>query len=154
MFPNERKDLCTRCSIQKSFKSLSEVAALFGQLRLCIWRIWIVTQPTQSTMSDNDNQTLLQIRQPNNNKSLVAKNDLLAKCLPDRYDIIVIQGLYLDFQGNAQATTHWYLIYPNSHYKDQEKWTWLMIIINRWITTDVWAAVDVGYCYDPNLAMS
>ena len=40
------------------------------------------------------------------NKSLYAVSDLLGKCQPDKYDIIVIQELYIDFLGNARTNPH------------------------------------------------
>jgi hypothetical protein len=79
------------------------------------------------------------------NKSLHATNDLIGRCLPQEYNIIAIQEPYLDFLGKAQANPHWYMIYPRTYYSDKEKRTRSMILINRSITTDTWAALYIGH---------
>ena len=40
-------------------------------------------------------------------------------------------------------THHWYTIYPKEHYV-MLSWMWSIILVNRWIATDVWSQVDVG----------
>ena len=85
----------------------------------------------------------LQIRQQNMNRSLQATLDMLSRCAPDKYDLIAIQKPYIDFLGNAQAGSHWYLIYLKSHYSSTGTCTWLMILINKWIATETWEKIEI-----------
>lgn len=68
---------------------------------------------------------------------------MLSRCAPEKYDIIAIQEPYIDFLGNAQAGSHWYSIYPRSHYIDKGKQTRSMILVNKWLATEAWEKLEV-----------
>jgi hypothetical protein len=90
-------------------------------------------------MNGEDQQiTKLRIRQQNVNKSLAAMLELLAKCPPDQYDILAIQEPYIDFSGNARATPSWYMVYPDAHFREKEKPTRSMILVNKKISMATW----------------
>jgi ribonuclease HI len=93
---------------------------------------------------ENRRITKLRVRQQNTNKSLTATSEMLAKCSPDQYDILAIQEPHIDFLGNARATPSWYTVYPDAHFREKEKRTRSMILINKKIHTSTWRAVEMG----------
>jgi endonuclease/exonuclease/phosphatase family metal-dependent hydrolase len=93
---------------------------------------------------ENQQITKLRVRQQNVNKSLTATSEMLAKCSPDQYDILAIQEPHIDFLGNTRATPSWYTVYPDAHFREKEKRTRSMILINKKINTGTWRAVEMG----------
>ena len=99
---------------------------------------------TQQTNPRDLSPETLKIRQQNLNKSLIATEHLLNSKAPDDYDILAIQEPYIDFAGKSRARRQWYPIYPKTHYLDNSGRMRSMLLINKKIASETWAAIEVG----------
>jgi exonuclease III len=92
--------------------------------------------------SDRSQAPRLRIWQQNLNKNLGAQHDVLHSADPQKFDIIALQELHIDFLGRTRANPHWYVIYPTDHLQNQ-KATRSVILVNKKSATSSWAQIAV-----------
>ena len=69
--------------------------------------------------------------------------DLLHSAKVNKYDVLAIQELHIDFLGRTRANPYWMVVYPKQHL-DNPKKTRSVILINRNISTNNWEDLSIA----------
>jgi ribonuclease HI len=77
----------------------------------------------------------LRIWQQNLNKSLNSQLHLINSIRPTEWDILLIQEPWIGFNG-TRSSSHWRVIYPETHFIDNTKTTRSLILVNTNIPTN------------------